>query len=519
MKSQSSKSASINSTSSKSKKSSKDKEKRKSQSSSQPGATDSSSNEKGSPSKDSKQYAGIGSDSIRIYAEQATDENVPEDVCNTLSEDINYKLRYIIHDALLKARLSGRNAVDSSDIEQTFHNLSIEKVYGVPSNPNWIPFGDKNLLYLDDAKINLIELAEEEDVYVQPNDVIIEKSWFPDPDLSEPSAALKNYFTVVCKSVVSSDEQLRKMALKDISENPRIGPVVEWLYRFGHFLLMKDITYDCFTLSALDLIETLENSPLGSANVSEKQLKLLMRLLLQRLLISTPSKETLKPMCSVLALLSLREPLKDMAIGKINEKLGHQGKVLPFLTAIYFLGIDAVREIFLPNMQYFLENIKPVQSETIQEEEFEMIYVVLGIYGLLCKADYTFSFIHEPFQEIFGNTLVIFWKPQFLSVKDFDREEIDRANMSSQLRKTRRKVDCNVRKGQVKPRLEDAFDIPTNSCTVKKKIDEHRMGLKQFKRETHITVGKTTLILPVLKCRKVKVYPRYCDHSLLSYNF
>lgn len=104
-----SKSMSTSFVSAKIKKSTKDKEKRKSQS----GLID--SNSKGSPAKvgynnfrimyslntvefqDSKQYAGISSDSICIYAEQSTYEHLSEDVCNILTEDINYKLRYIIH--------------------------------------------------------------------------------------------------------------------------------------------------------------------------------------------------------------------------------------------------------------------------------------------------------------------------------------------------------------------------------------------------------------------------------------
>lgn len=52
-------------------------------------------------------------------------------------------------DSLIKARLCGRNSISSSDLEQTFENLRIGKVYGAPSNPNWIFFGDQNLLCLD----------------------------------------------------------------------------------------------------------------------------------------------------------------------------------------------------------------------------------------------------------------------------------------------------------------------------------------------------------------------------------
>lgn len=100
-----------------------------------------------------------------------------------------------------------------------------------------------------------------------------------------------------------------------------------------------------------------------------------------------------------------------------------------------------------------------------------------------------------------------------------ETEDINFVNMYTQLIKTRRKVDCNIKKGQGKCSLEDIFEIPTENCKVKRKIDEHRMGFKQLKRETHLTVGKTSLLLSVLKNNKTKIFSKYCDHSLLSYNF
>nr|XP_023030305.1 uncharacterized protein LOC111518176 [Leptinotarsa decemlineata] len=355
----------------KSRKNSKDREKRKSQT----GSTEPNSNDKGHSSKDSRQYAGIGPESICLYAEQSSYEHLSDEICNTLAEDINYKLRYIIHEALLKSRLCGRDVIISQDIDETFENLSIEKVYGAPSSLNWVPsgdVGDQNFLYLNDTEINMIELAEAENTYAQHGHVMLTKKWFPDPDLLEPSQALRNYFVTVCETVISNDEELRWMALKDISENPRIGPITDWFYNFGYLLLMKDITYDSFTLCALDLIETLENSPLSSSTVSVKQLKLLVRLLLQRLLLSSTSRAILRKMCSTLAVLCLRIPLKEMTIAKINQKLDGlpQDKILAVVMIIYFLGSEAIEKIFIPNVIYFLNILGT-------EHDFEMIYVIL----------------------------------------------------------------------------------------------------------------------------------------------
>ncbi|KAG5867704.1 hypothetical protein JTB14_017298 [Gonioctena quinquepunctata] len=497
----------------KSRKNSKDREKRKSQT----GPIEISSNDKGSPSKDTKQYAGISSESICLYADQSSYEHLSEEICNTLAEDINYKLRYIIHEALLKARFSSRDVIVSRDIEETFKNLSIEKVYGAPSNHNWVHSGDvgeQSFLYLNDTEINLIELAEAENTYAQHGNVKLSKRWFTDPDTVEPSQALKNYFTTVCQTVISNDEELRRMALKDISENPNIGPIMEWFYHFGYFLLMKDITYDCLTLCALDLIETLENSPLGSVTVSNKQLKLLVRLLLQRLLLSPTSKNILKNMCSTLAVLCLRKPLRDMAIAKINQKLGElsQDKVLPVLAMTYFLGVEAVEKIFVPNINYFFNILR-------KEEDPELINMTQAIYGLLCKMDFSHTQIHKCFQEEFGNRLVMYWKPIYFKISsDPDKLEVDFVAMKTQLFKTRRKVDYVITSVLVKPLLEDVFDLPEADCKVKRKIDEHRMGLRDLKKETHIIVGKTCLLLSVLNEGKYKTLPKCTDHSLLRYN-
>lgn len=207
--------------------------------------------------------------------------------------------------------------------------------------------------------MNLIDIAEEEITYAQYGNVSLSKKWYLTHEDPHQSSAFRNYFITMCHAIISNDQDTRRIALKNVSENPQIGPIMEWFYHFGYFLLMKDVTYDSLTLFALDLIETLENSPLGSTNVSVRQLKLLVRLLLQRLLIAFVSKDVLKPMCSTLALLCLRESLRHMVITKINQKLGlmDNSVILPVLTAIYFLGIDAVTSIFIPNMKYFLFKI------------------------------------------------------------------------------------------------------------------------------------------------------------------
>lgn len=62
---------------------------------------------------------------------------------------LTYIINNIFQDALLKARICGRNVIESKYIEETLNNFAVDSVFGAPSNPNWVPFGDQNLLYLD----------------------------------------------------------------------------------------------------------------------------------------------------------------------------------------------------------------------------------------------------------------------------------------------------------------------------------------------------------------------------------
>lgn len=80
---------------------------------------------------------------------------MPNDVAEEFAKDLNYKLRHVIHDALIRARLSNRNTITSNDINDVFDSLGCEKVYGAPEIPSWMPFEDR-LYYLEVSKYFII---------------------------------------------------------------------------------------------------------------------------------------------------------------------------------------------------------------------------------------------------------------------------------------------------------------------------------------------------------------------------
>lgn len=111
-------------------------------------------------------------------------------------------------------------------------------------------------------------MAEQEVSCMQPADIVVSRQWLPE---KENSKHLKTYFTIMCQSLISKDNEVLKLALHDLSHNNHIGPIIDWFYRFAYLLLSYHYSCDFLTLSALSIIEALEMNPVADITVSDKQ--------------------------------------------------------------------------------------------------------------------------------------------------------------------------------------------------------------------------------------------------------
>ncbi|KAK4883214.1 hypothetical protein RN001_006533 [Aquatica leii] len=529
--------------SSKSKKNSKDREKRKSQTAQEP--TIQQNSEKGSPNKDNfRKFSGYGIEELTIITEQSVNEHLTEEVCVAFIEDINYKLRHIIYEAIVKARLSSRNHITSSDIDDTFESLQIEKIYGAEKDPVWVPLGDQNLYYLDDQKINLINLAEEPVAYLQPEEPIITRKWLP--ETKEVGGHLKQYFTIMCEAIVDKDEKIYQVALGDIKKNTSIGPIIEWFYHFGYFLLSKDITYDSLTLRALKLIKALEFNPVSSFIISDKQIMLLTRLLLQRLLRFFSNSELIKPICQILALLCKRIPVRVMILKKMIAKFPEVRDVfpLPIICAVNYLGVDAFGAILIPHLKSLL-----VIMETQREPDF--ILEMLRSYNIICIERQNTNKFCDRFYDVFGEAIIPYWKyPRVVSDQETDSSRPDYwLYTKGQLLRSRRKIPPKEKRKLKKIHIEEAFPEQEDDIIKVEKVDydyENKaeeisvkpsitflfhscapaVGRLRFLKlsspvllqnvETQVTIGKRSLLSPILKTFKT---PSTCkSHTLMYHN-
>lgn len=48
-----------------------------------------------------------------------------------------------------RAFVSNRPGINRKDIEETFVDLQLDKIYGAPSDPTWIQLPEQNIFFLD----------------------------------------------------------------------------------------------------------------------------------------------------------------------------------------------------------------------------------------------------------------------------------------------------------------------------------------------------------------------------------
>lgn len=359
--------------------------------------------------------------------------------------------------------------------------------------------------------MNLVAIAEAENTYYQYLEPVVTAKWLP--DLGDISKALKNYYTTMCQMVTHADIDVRKKALRNIAENSRIGQVTEWFYNFGYILLSKDITYDCLTLRALDLIRTLENSQICRINVSEKQLKLLIRLILQRLLKSGLSVDVLRPICDVLAILCQRQPLKDYVFVKISQKIEEifDNSAVAIITAANSLGTDGINNLILPYLHVFLKKIQV-------SFELPLICSILETYCIISRSSTIDSTIYDIFYECFGGGLTPFALSMPCEGQPV-KKDLNFAHVKHELIKTRRKI-CPKLKIAIAPAIDEVFEMPPENSKLRKKMENYKWdNVSEYTSDTDVVIGRTSLLLSIFKRKKkLKIDAKCSDHTLLFYN-
>ena len=136
-------------------------------------------------------------DSIKIMGESIGVSNLSDDATARLSEDLEYRLKEVIQDAVKFMRHSKRKRLACADIDHALRAKNIEPLYGFDC-ADYLPFrhtsgGGKELFYPEEKEIDLIDLVNSP-LPRLPYDITLRAHWLSvdgiQPSLPENPAPL-----------------------------------------------------------------------------------------------------------------------------------------------------------------------------------------------------------------------------------------------------------------------------------------------------------------------------------------
>ncbi|XP_028967563.1 transcription initiation factor TFIID subunit 6 [Galendromus occidentalis] len=110
-----------------------------------------------------RQSSQLSIESVKMMAESIGVTALPEDTCREISEDVTYRLRVILQEAVKFTRHGKRKKLLTSDLDSALRVKNVEPLYGF-TDPHFIPFrfasgGGRELYFHEEKEIDLNELV------------------------------------------------------------------------------------------------------------------------------------------------------------------------------------------------------------------------------------------------------------------------------------------------------------------------------------------------------------------------
>jgi len=199
----------------------------------------------------SPKFAVIPNSSVTLYAESLGHANLSEEIVSSLSEDVTYRLREVIHNALRFTRHSKRRHLTTDDVNLALTWSNSQVIYGqngvdVP-NFRTFNFKDSTLSYMEDRDANLRETAFDQTLPADPGEVSIKAQWLvfegqncsggkQNKDEIGSKEVLEEPFATFLERTISSvfgrNAAARKVALDTLRTNGKLQSILPYLVTF-----------------------------------------------------------------------------------------------------------------------------------------------------------------------------------------------------------------------------------------------------------------------------------------------
>ncbi|XP_065064238.1 TAF6-like RNA polymerase II p300/CBP-associated factor-associated factor 65 kDa subunit 6L [Rhopilema esculentum] len=189
--------------------------------------------------------------SVGLYAESVGHANLPENILASLSEDVTFRLRETINNALKFMRHSKRRYLATDDFNKALKWSNSPTVYGqggvdVPSFRSF-NFKDSTISFTEDKDTNLRETAFDSTLPADPGEVSIKAQWLvfeghncsggkqskeEIPNREELEEPFASYLEQIILSVFGTNLNARKVALDNIRTSGKLQSILPYMVTF-----------------------------------------------------------------------------------------------------------------------------------------------------------------------------------------------------------------------------------------------------------------------------------------------
>ncbi|KAK6182553.1 hypothetical protein SNE40_010208 [Patella caerulea] len=218
-------------------------------------------------------FAIITKDSVRVMAEAAGHADISDEVAALLSEDISYRLREVTMNSTQFMKHGKRRKLVTEDFNRALRGMDVQPIYGHGSSEalSFKQTRDGDIHFVEDGEVNFCDIALGRYVPKNLGETSIKADWLAVEGIPKSSSTVKikkelsedmlNYYNNITKALLSSEADVRKVALDDIRKNPNIVPLLSYFVNYVCYGV-KTVSYDITKLTILlHTIKSLINNP------------------------------------------------------------------------------------------------------------------------------------------------------------------------------------------------------------------------------------------------------------------
>lgn len=340
---------------------------------------------------------------IDLWVESVGISKLNDDAGDVLTEDVSFRIRECVHNALRIMKHCRRNCLTTEDFNNALKECNTEVIYGHGGIENLgfksVSFKDGRLCYIEEKEINLRELALESATPIDPGEVSVKTNWLvlegnqcstskKNSDyktiLKEP---ISSYLTNVTSALIGKSAHLRKIALKDLMVNKKLQVVLPHLVSFFSSQIKHHTGLDSFTLVAsyilLSINALVENQSILLVPYVFQLVKIMLFIVEAQMPVS---KWLIKDKAAhVLAHLCRKQNLHNQLLKSYQDSLSDNMRPLSYtygaVVGVRILGVDAIANVLYPIMREKLKVFAEKCSNAECEQEITELAALRTAYA------------------------------------------------------------------------------------------------------------------------------------------